>query len=148
MNLQMTKHSPSGTNNKNIFKQGVSFLQPLTPVVLFYLVGLFIFIFFRFVMCAKHFSRVRDVEQYYLLFPIGFRIDTMLLCRVLILPLAALILLPARTVTKSCPLFPLYFSGFASLFVFLEIATFPFMAEFDTRLDHIFLEHMAQTRKP
>ena len=71
----------------------------------------------------------------------------MLLCRVLILPLIALVLLPAKAVKKSRLLFSLYFTGFASLFVFLEIATFPFMAEFDTRLDRIFLEHMAQTRE-
>ena len=143
----MTNLSASETGTKSLFTQGLSALQPLTPVVLFYLAGLFIFTFFRSVLCAEHFSRVREVEQYYLLFPIGFRIDTMLLCRVLILPLAALILLPARAVPKSRLLFSLYFSGFASLFVFLEIATFPFMAEFDTRLDRIFLEHMAQTRE-
>ena len=140
----MTNLSAPETGKKNLFTQGLSALRPLTPVVLFYLAGLFIFTFFRSVLCAEHFSRVREVEQYYLIFPIGFRIDTMLLCRFLILPLAALILLPAKAVKKSRMVFSFYFSGLALLFVFLEIATFPFIDEFDTRLDRIFLEHMTQ----
>ena len=143
----MTKHPSSATGKKNIFNRGLSFLQPLTPAVLFYLACLFIFTSFRFILCVEHLSRLREVEQYYLLFPIGFRIDTMLLCRVLILPLIGLILLPPKTVRKFCLAFSLYFSVIASLFVFLEIATFPFMAEFDTRLDRIFLDHLAQTQE-
>ena len=41
----------------------------------------------------------------------------------------------------------LYFAVLAAIFCFMEIATFPFMAEFDTRPDRLFIEHMLQVRE-
>jgi len=140
----MTKLPPAANGEKSFFKQRLSFLQPLAPIALFYVVGLVIFTGFRIALLLQNFSRVREVEQYLLLFPIGFRIDTMLLCRAIILPAFALLLLPQKIVQRFRTVFSSYFTILAALFVFLEIATFPFMAEFDARLDRIFLEHMAQ----
>ncbi|MEI6125861.1 MAG: hypothetical protein WCQ99_04830, partial [Pseudomonadota bacterium] len=130
--------NPSCTLNARL-----SFLNPLTPLVIFYLLGLFIFFAFRAVLCLKYFSRMQEVQSYFLLFPIGFRIDTMLLCYLLIPPFLVQLFLPVKKITSRIRrLMALYFTVCASLFVFLEVATFPFMAEFDTRLDRLFLEHM------
>jgi phosphoglycerol transferase MdoB-like AlkP superfamily enzyme len=141
------KLPPAANGTNNLFKQRLSFLQPLAPIVLFYLFGLFIFTFFRFLLCAEYFSRLQEVKNYFRIIPIGFRLDTILLCNVLILPFLAVVFLPRTVMAKICWIFSLYFAALASVFAFLEIATFPFMEEFDTRLDRIFLEHMVQVRE-
>jgi phosphoglycerol transferase MdoB-like AlkP superfamily enzyme len=143
----MTKLPPAATGKKSLFKQLLVYLQPLAPLVLFYLFGLFIFTFFRLVLCAEYFSRLQEVKNYSRIIPIGFRLDTILLCHVLILPFCAIVFLPRKVMAKSSRLFSLYFSALASVFAFLEIATFPFMEEFDTRPDRVFLEHMVQVRE-
>ena len=132
---------------KSLIKERLSFLQPLAPMVLFYLVGLFIFTFFRFILCAENFNRLVEVKNYFRIIPIGFRIDTILLCYVLIIPLLAVVFLPRKVMAKICWVFSVCFAALASVFAFLEIATFPFIDEFDTRLDRVFLEHMVQVRE-
>ena len=62
----MTKLQPTANGKKSFFKLGLSFLQPLAPIFLFYLVGLFIFTFFRFVLCAEYFTRLQEVKNYLL----------------------------------------------------------------------------------
>ena len=145
--MHMTKFPPNATGKKSLFKQLRSFLQPLAPLGLFYVAGLFIFTFFRFVLCAQYLNRLLEVKNYFRIIPIGFRLDTILLCYVIILPFLALVLLPGTIRAKISWLFSLCFAALASLFAFLEIATFPFMEEFDTRLDRVFLEHMVQVRE-
>ena len=143
----MTKLQPAANGKKSFFKLGLSFLQPLAPIFLFYLVGLFIFTFFRFVLCAEYFTRLQEVKNYFRIIPIGFRLDTILLCHVLILPFLALVFLPRTVIVKIRWIFSLCFAALAAVFAFLEVATFPFIAEFDSRLDRVFLEHMVQVRE-
>jgi len=57
----MIKLSPERTGKKSLFKQRLSFLRPL---VLFYLVGLFIFTFFRSVLFVEYLTRVLEVKNY------------------------------------------------------------------------------------
>ena len=135
------------TGKKSLFKQRLSFLQPLVPIVNFYLIGLFIFTFFRFVLCAEYFNRLLEVKNYFRIISIGFRIDTILLSYVLIIPFLAVVFLPRAVMAKISWAFSLCFAALASVFAFLEIATFPFIDEFDTRLDRVFLEHMVQVRE-
>ena len=87
------------------------------------------------------------MPRYLLIFPIGLRMDTIVLCYTLIVPTLALLLLPGRLVRTGAWLLSLYFAVLAAIFCFMEIATFPFMAEFDTRPDRLFIEHMVQVRE-
>jgi len=142
--------SRCGAHQKNTsysLRHRLDLLYPLAPALVFYLLGIAAFFVFRGVFFFKYFSRLREVDQYLRLFPVGFRIDTMLLCRVLVPALLVLFVVPSRFAAKVRAGLSLYFASLAALFVFLEIATFPFMAEFDTRLDRIFLEHMMQAHE-
>lgn len=134
-------------NLRAFLKQRLSFIRPLTPLMFFYLFSLAIFFLFRAALCLKYLDRMHEVRNYLFIFPIGFRIDTMLLCY-LLTPLWLAQLFPARkTMVKIRWAFSLYCALLMAVFTFLEIATFPFMAEFDSRLDRIFLEQMIQVRE-
>jgi len=128
-------------------KPQLSFIKPLKPLWFFYLLGLLIFFCFRTALCIEYFNRVVDADNYLLLFPIGSRVDTILLCYLLLLPLLCLFLFPSKVIRKIRFLFSLYFTLLISLFLFMEFATFPFMAEFDNRPDRIFFENIVQVKE-
>ena len=119
----------------------------LRPAFIFYGLCMALFTLFRAALLLDVFDQVKDVPLYLLVFPIGLRMDTIVLAYCLILPALMLLALPARVIQKISGLLALYFAVLAGLFCFLEIATFPFMDEFDTRPDRIFLEHMFQVRE-
>ncbi len=64
--------------------------------------------------------------------PMGVRMDNILLSYLMLPLFLILILLPAKLVRMFRSLFSLYCAFFLSIFTFMEIATFPFLAEFDT----------------
>ncbi len=139
-------------NSKNPFRKVcatylkylMDILGPLAPVLVFYLSGLLVLSVFRTALCINYFEIVSKTKNFLLIFPIGVRIDTILLCYILLLPFLLLIILPLRIAEKLSGLLSAYLAVVISSVVFLEIATFPFMAEFYTRPDRIFLEYMAQ----
>jgi len=114
---------------------------------IFYALSIALFTLFRACLFFYSFDRIKDVPQYLLIFPIGLRMDTIVLSYCLIFPVIAFLALPARFIQKTAGWLALYFAVLAALFCFMEIATFPFMAEFDTRPDRLFIEHMVQARE-
>jgi len=129
------------------FGKILSLLGPLVPLISFYLFGLMLFFVFRVALLIKYFDRVVAIDNYFLIFPIGLRMDTIFLCYSLIIPFLFLLILPAKTVKKTFWIFSLYLTLILALSTFLEIATFPYMAEFETRPDRLFLEHIVQMRE-
>ena len=107
--------------------------SPIKPLFVFYAACIALFALFRAILFFNSFDRIEDVPQYLLIFPIGLRMDTIVLSYCLIIPAIALLALSARFIQKTAGWLALYFAVLAALFCFLEIATFPFMAEFDTR---------------
>jgi phosphoglycerol transferase MdoB-like AlkP superfamily enzyme len=73
--------------------------------------------------------------------------DTVLLSYIILPLFLILILLPTKLVRMLRSLFSLYFAFFLSLFIFMELATFSFLAEFDTRPDRLFFEHIVQVKE-
>ena len=122
-------------------------LAPVWPIVALYLLGLLVFSLFRGLLCVHCLTRIVPVDSWYRVFPIGLRMDTILLCYVLAAPLACLLLLPARAVRICVRLLPLYAALLGAVAVFLELASFPFMAEFDTRPDRLFIEYLGHWRE-
>ena len=124
-----------------------AFLYPFTPLVLFYVLSLGVFSASRLALYLQYFDTVREVENHLRIFSVGFRLDTMMLCHLLAPPFLAQLCLPARISTRFGSGFSLYFALLASLFVFLEISGFAFVAEFYMRPDRLFLEYMVQVRE-
>ena len=128
-------------------KKALCFFEPVWPLFAFYLLGILMLTAFRFLLCANSLDRVLEIENWYMVFPIGLRMDTLLLCYILLPPFVLMLLLPARAVRFGKWIFSLYFSVLAAAAVFLEIASFPFMAEFDTRPDRLFIEYLGDWRE-
>ncbi|MBN2109140.1 MAG: sulfatase-like hydrolase/transferase [Deltaproteobacteria bacterium] len=124
-----------------------SFFSNLKPLFIFYGLSIVLFTLFRAVLFFNSFDRINDVPHYLLIFPIGLRMDTIVVSYCLILPAAVLLALPAEFIKRAAGILALYFAVLAAIFCFMEIATFPFMAEFDTRPDRLFIEHMVQVRE-
>lgn len=122
-------------------------LWPLSPLILFYLTGLILFTAFRGALCITYLARVLEVPDYLRIFSIGLKLDTVLLCYVLIVPSIMLLAFPMRFQNIARQITAAYFACMAGIFYYLEVATFPFMAEFDNRPDSVFLEHMVQIRE-
>ena len=130
------------------FRAGLyTFFSPLKPLFIFYGLSIALFTLFRTALVFNSFDRLKDVPQYLLMFPIGLRMDTIVLSYCLVFPATVLLALPAIFIRKTAGWIALYFGVLGALFCFMEIATFPFMAEFDTRPDRIFIEHMVQARE-
>jgi phosphoglycerol transferase MdoB-like AlkP superfamily enzyme len=130
--------------SRNIFAR---IIGPLAPLFIFYGLCLILFTAFRARLLFEYFDRIAEVPRYLLIFPIGLRMDTIVLCYTLIVPTLALLLLPGHLVRAGAWVLSLYFAVLAAIFCFMEVATFPFMAEFDTRPDRLFIEHMVQIRE-
>ena len=54
-------------------------LSPLTPLLIFYGLCLALFTAFRAGLLVAYFDRIAEVPQYLLIFPIGLRMDTIVL---------------------------------------------------------------------
>ena len=130
------KPIPCLANNR--VKKTLGFLAPVWPIVAFYLMGLFVFSLFRTLLCLSNLESLLAVEKWYLVFPIGIRMDTLLLCYALVLPLVLMLVLPPKPLKW---VLSFYFTAFLATAVFLEIASFPFIDEFNTRPDRLFIEH-------
>ena len=127
--------------------QKFSWACPLGPMLIFYFFALVLFFAFRIALCINYFDRVSEVKHYLLIFPLGVQIDTLILSYLLLPVFLFLLLLPEQAVKKWGWMIGSYCAFLTAVILFCEIATFPFMAEFDTRPDRLFIEHIVQVRE-
>jgi phosphoglycerol transferase MdoB-like AlkP superfamily enzyme len=117
-------------------------LRLLLPAMVFYGCCLVMFAVFRALLCSVFYENIADVDNFLLVFPVGLRMDTVMLCYVLALPVAGLIFFPGKAVRKARFVFSGFLACAAGIFVFLEMATFAYIDEFSVRPDRIFLQNM------
>jgi len=120
----------------------ISSLRLLLPVLVFYGGCLVMFAVFRILLCSRFYENIAGVDDVLLVFPVGLRMDTVILCYVLALPVAAMMFFPGKALRKTRFVFSGYLACAAGIFVFLEMATFSYMDEFSLRPDRIFLQNM------
>ncbi len=104
--------------------------------------GLCILTFFRAALTLYYSERVLSVPGFWQLFVIGVRMDLILLSYAAALPTLLLFFLPAPVLKRMTSFFSGYVAIFLTLVVYLEIATFPFIDEYDLRPDQKFLEYL------
>ncbi len=115
---------------------------PLAPVAGFILAGLAVFSISRLGLFALYAERLTEVENFWWVFPIGVRMDIIMISMVIFIPTFFLLLLPERGGRWWKPLFALWFTVWLSAFVYMEVATFPFIAEYDNRPNRLFVEYL------
>lgn len=122
-------------------------LGPLAPVIFCFLFTLLIFFSFRVILNIIYWSRVTTEPRFLLMYPIGVRIDTIVLSYFLILPTLLFLLLPKSINKYLTNFWTIYFTVFTALIFFLEMATFAFIREYDLRPDSIFIRYLGNFKE-
>ncbi len=120
-------------------------LGPFAPLLLAWLVGIAFLALMRGAFAIAHRAAIAGTEDLWLMFPIGLRMDTVLLCYLLLPVALVLASLPAGRARDR--LVAGWFALWAAVIVYLELATPPFIAEYDKRPDQIFLEYLVYPRE-
>lgn len=114
----------------------------LFPVLISFLLALFIFNISRIVLCLWHFDESKN--DLLTIFGYGVRYDLSILC-LLFAPLVLIIVFLSK-INHLTSLFnktvAIYSSLILALITFLEVATVPFMNEYGVRPNQIFLEYL------
>lgn len=114
----------------------------LKPIFNFLFIGLSITTLSRFFLFFLYEERVTTTQNYWHIFPIGLRMDLILLCYILFLPTVLICLLPDTFLKKIKAFFTVYFVLFLSLILFLELATPNFIGQYDTRPNQLFIQYL------
>jgi phosphoglycerol transferase MdoB-like AlkP superfamily enzyme len=118
---------------------GASPLGTLTAFAAFLLA---LFSFSRLLLFGLYSSRLLSVKGVLWCFPVGLRMDLIVVCYVLFLPVLAVLLLPPSWLKRSSGWVATYCAAWATATVYMEVATFPFVAQYDTRPNRLFFEYL------
>lgn len=118
---------------------------PLGVVVCLFAVSLAWLTLARVALVAMHWPRLEDVADIWRVFPIGLRMDTIVLCELFAIPTVLYFLLPGSRAYQRVALF--LFAGVAALLVHMELSTPSFIAEYDTRPNQIYFEYLRYPRE-
>lgn len=99
----------------------------------------------RSVLLAMHWPRVADVADIWRIFPIGLRMDTIVLCELFAIPTVLYFLLPGTRAFQR--LAAIGFAAIGALLVHMELSTPSFIAEYDTRPNQIYFEYLRYPRE-
>lgn len=112
---------------------------------------LFISLFFlgRLGLYLVHFGRMADIglPESLMAFPVGLRMDTMGVSVLLLVPALLLAAAPRALARPAGRLVDGYVLACLLLALFVEIATFPFVAEYDVRPNYLFVEYLNYPRE-
>lgn len=117
-------------------------IQFLKPLLHFLLIGLSIFTISRFLLFLFFKNRVVETQNYGYIFPIGLRMDFIVLCYLLFLPLILIALIPDSFLKKMQGFFTVYFISFLTFILFMELSTLDFIKEYDVRPNQMFIEYL------
>ncbi|WP_152021101.1 LTA synthase family protein [Aliarcobacter butzleri] len=109
-----------------------------------YLLFVALFLIGRFFFYLLYFERFNDISfsESLLTFIYGLRMDTIVICIILIIPTIFLAITPkifSNFISKFLSIYILFFLVIA---LFIECASFPFFAEYDLRPNYLFIEYL------
>jgi len=118
-------------------------MEIFKQLIKYYFMMMLVFLLGRGVLFVIYFDRFStDNTNYWLSFLYGLKMDTMMAGYFLIIPLLLLTLSPnliARFVDK---VLKFYFISIMSLLIYVEVATIPFMAQYDVRPNYLFVQYL------
>lgn len=135
---------------KNKINKFLAFFQrfgPLAPVIYCFVIALVLFFTFRVILNLLYWDRVTTEPRFLLMYPIGVRIDTIVISYFLFLPTTLFLLLPESINRYLKNFWTIYFTVFIFVIFFLEMATFAFMREYDLRPDSIFIRYLGNFKE-
>lgn len=114
----------------------------LRPLILFILIALLITTASRLVLFFIFNDRITQTADYWMIFPIGFKMDMILVSYLSFIPAIILSLVPTKCLKSFNKFLSVYFVFFLFLFFFMEIATPQFVDQYDTRPNKLFLDYL------
>lgn len=121
-----------------------NFLKPILNFILF---GLLIMTLSRLFLFFLFEDRVVETHNYWYIFPIGLRMDLILLCYISFLPALLITFLPNKWIKFTNKFLVFYNFLFLFLILFIELATPDFVKQYDTRPNKIFLDYLIYPRE-
>ncbi|MGO4866430.1 LTA synthase family protein [Flavobacterium sp. W21_SRS_FM7] len=119
----------------------------LKPIFNFLFIGLLITTLSRIILFFIFKDRVMQTPDYWMIFPIGLRMDLILLSYISFLPTLLLCVLPDEYLQKIRRFFAFYFIAFLFLMLFIELASHDFIKEYDTRPNKLFIDYLIYPRE-
>ncbi len=109
-----------------------------------YLLFVALFLIGRFFFYLLYFERFNDISflESLLTFIYGLRMDTIVICIILVIPTIFLAITPkifSNFISKFLNIYILFFLVIA---LFIECASFPFFAQYDLRPNYLFIEYL------
>ena len=106
------------------------------------LLGMAVFSISRIVLTLAYWDRVKEVDNFWWLFPIGLRMDVIALSLVLLIPSVLLLLLPNIKHRISKIVLATLLTTLGCFMVFMEAASLPFVQQFDSRPNRLFVDYL------
>ena len=120
----------------------------IREIIAFYFLFIAIFFLGRALLFALYFERIVDADvNHWFSFVLGLQMDTIIASIILVIPVLMLFLLPSFFEKFVRTFVRIYFLLFLLLAIYIENATFPFMAEFDVRPNDIFINYLAYPKE-
>lgn len=132
---------------ESVVRRAVRGAGPLAPLLGFAFAALVFFSLSRVGLLLWYLRRLRAVPGFWRLVPVGVQLDVMTLGPALFLPAALVLLWPARGRRLLGALLGAYFAVVAGTMVLIEAATPPFLVEYDSRPNRVFVDYLAYPRE-
>lgn len=116
---------------------------PFAPAIAF--AGFFFLLFTinRLLLTLIYASEVSTVEGALWLFPVGVRMDSMILSAILLAPILLLLLMPPFGLRLWRMMTAGLFAWFGIMLIYFEATTYTFLSVYNARPNHLFVEYMA-----
>ncbi len=112
-------------------------------ILKYYLLLITIFFIGRLTLFVMYFDRIQNTEEsMYLSFLYGLRMDTISACILLIIPVLLVTLFPRVLGTIIDKILKYYFLIIVNIAIYIEVATFPFISQYDSRPNYLFVEYL------
>ncbi len=118
-------------------------MATIREIITFYFIFIGIFFIGRVLLFVLYYDRIveADVNQWFS-FVLGLQMDTIIASIILTIPVLMLFSLPKIFASFTRTFIRIYFLIFLLLAIYIENATFPFIAEFDVRPNDIFINYL------
>ncbi|MDN5116914.1 LTA synthase family protein [Aliarcobacter butzleri] len=109
-----------------------------------YLLFVALFLIGRFFFYLLYFERFNDISLFesLLTFIYGLRMDTIVICIILVIPTIFLAITPKIFSNFISKFLSIYILFFLLIALFIECASFPFFAQYDLRPNYLFIEYL------
>ncbi|MCG3657222.1 LTA synthase family protein [Aliarcobacter butzleri] len=109
-----------------------------------YLLFVALFLIGRFFFYLLYFERFNDISfsESLLTFIYGLRMDTIVICIILVIPTIFLAITPKIFSNFISKFLSIYILFFLLIALFIECASFPFFAQYDLRPNYLFIEYL------